>query len=76
MGPGFEEKCISVHGVSIASKVLDELKAQGYKYSTISGTTVAVCDALIPEKKKEYLAEAEKKVDEITYNYNYGLITN
>ena len=70
------EKCINVHGVSIASKVLDELKAQGYKYSTISGTTVAVCDALIPEKKKEYLAEAEKKVDEITYNYNYGLITN
>ena len=70
------EKCISVHGVSIASKVLDELKAQGYKYSTISGTTVAVCDALIPEKKKEYLEEAEKKVDEITYNYNYGLITN
>jgi len=70
------EKCINVHGVSIASKVLDELKAQGYKYSTVSGTTVAVCDALIPEKKKDYLAEAEKKVDEITYNYNYGLITN
>ncbi len=70
------EKCINVHGVSIASKVLDELKAQGYKYSTVSGTTVAVCDALIPDKKKEYLAEAEKKVDEITYNYNYGLITN
>ena len=70
------EKCINVHGVSIASKMLDSLKAQGYKYSTVSGTTVAVCDALIPEKKKEYLAEAEKKVDEITYNYNYGLITN
>ncbi len=70
------EKCINVHGVSVASKVLDELKAQGYKYSTISGTTVAVCDALIPDKKKDFLAEAEKKVDEITYNYNYGLITN
>ncbi|MDD6620121.1 MAG: DNA-directed RNA polymerase subunit beta' [Eubacteriales bacterium] len=70
------EKCINVHGVSIASKMLDELKAQGYKYSTVSGTTVAVCDALIPDKKKEYLAEAEKRVDEITTNYNYGLITN
>ena len=70
------EKCINVHGVSVASKVLDALKAQGYKYSTVSGTTVAVCDALIPDKKKDYLAEAEKKVDEITYNYNYGLITN
>ena len=70
------ERCINVHGVSIASHVLDSIKAQGYKYSTVSGTTVAVCDALIPEKKKEYLAEAEKKVDEITYNYNYGFITN
>ena len=70
------ERCINVHGVSIASHVLDSIKAQGYNYSTVSGTTVAVCDALIPEKKKEYLAEAEKKVDEITYNYNYGFITN
>ena len=70
------EKCIRVHGVAVASKVLDALKAQGYKYSTISGTTVAVVDALIPEKKKEYLDEAEKRVDEITTNYNYGLITN
>ena len=70
------ERCINVHGVSIASGVLDAIKNQGYKYSTISGTTVAVIDALIPDKKKDYLAEAEKRVDEITYNYNYGLITN
>jgi DNA-directed RNA polymerase subunit beta' len=70
------DKCIRAHGITIASRVLDDIKAQGYKYSTISGTTVAVIDALIPEKKKEYLAEAEEKVDEITYNYNYGLITN
>ena len=65
------DKCIA-----IASKVLDEIKAQGYKYSTISGTTVAVIDALIPEKKKEYLAEAEAKVDEITNHYNFGEMTN
>ena len=70
------DKCIRKHGVSIASKMLDELKAQGYKYSTVSGTTVAVIDALIPDKKKEYLAEAEAKVDEITLHYNFGEITN
>ena len=70
------DKCIRVHGIAIASKVLDEIKAQGYKYSTISGTTVAVIDALIPEKKKEYLAEAEAKVDEITNHYNFGEMTN
>ncbi len=70
------DKCIRTHGISIASRVLDDIKAQGYKYSTISGTTVAVIDALIPEKKKDYLAEAEAKVDEITANYNYGLLSN
>ena len=70
------DACIRTHGVSVASKVLDDIKNQGYKYSTVSGTTVAVIDALIPEKKKEFLAQAEAKVDEITTNYNYGLITN
>ena len=70
------DACIRTHGVSVASRVLDDIKNQGYKYSTVSGTTVAVIDALIPEKKKEFLAEAEAMVDEITNNYNYGLITN
>ncbi len=70
------DACIRQHGVSIASKVLDDIKNQGYKYSTVSGTTVAVIDALIPEKKKEFLAEAEAKVDDIMTNFNYGLITN
>ena len=70
------DRCIKVHGVSVSSRVLDNLKAQGYKYSTISGTTVAVIDALIPEKKKEFIEEAEKQIDVITHNYNYGLISN
>ncbi len=70
------DRLISVHGVSVASIALDAIKAQGYKYSTVSGTTVAVCDALIPDAKKDFLEEAEKKVDEITVNYNYGFITN
>ena len=70
------DRLITVHGVSVASVALDAIKAQGYKFSTVSGTTVAVCDALIPDAKKSFLDEAEKKVDEITANYNYGLITN
>ena len=58
------DACIRTHGVSVASRVLDDIKNQGYKYSTVSGTTVAVIDALIPEKKKEFLAEAEAKVED------------
>ena len=49
--------------------MLDEIKAQGYKYSTISGITVAVSDATIPAAKKDILAAAEKEIDEIRVEY-------
>ncbi len=70
------DRCIKVHGTSVTAKMLDEVKAQGYKYSTISGITVAVCDAIIPQEKAEYLAEAEAKVDKITANYRRGFISD
>ncbi|MDD6603800.1 MAG: DNA-directed RNA polymerase subunit beta', partial [Eubacteriales bacterium] len=70
------DKCIRAHGISVASVVLDDIKAQGYKYSTVSGTTVAVIDALIPEKKKDFLAEAEAKVDEVQSHFNMGEMTD
>ena len=67
------DKCIKVHGVTIAAEMLDKIKAQGFKYSTRSGITVAVCDAKIPESKKDLLATAEEQVDVITNYYNMGL---
>ena len=42
------DKCIKVHGTTRTSEVLDNIKNQGYQYSTRSGITVAVCDAIIP----------------------------
>ncbi|MBQ8767757.1 MAG: DNA-directed RNA polymerase subunit beta' [Clostridia bacterium] len=67
------DKCIKVHGVTIAAEMLDKIKAQGLKYSTKSGITVAVCDAKIPETKKGLLASAEEQVDVINDYYNMGL---
>ncbi len=67
------DKCIKVHGVTVAAEMLDKIKAQGLKYSTKSGITVAVCDAKIPEEKKDLLASAEEQVDVITDYYNMGL---
>ncbi|HIS50468.1 MAG TPA: DNA-directed RNA polymerase subunit beta' [Candidatus Gallacutalibacter pullistercoris] len=69
------EKCIKVHGTAITSEVLDNVKAQGYKYSTIGAITVAVCDATIPPQKKQILADAEAKIDEITDEFNEGLLS-
>ena len=70
------DRCIKVHGTAVTAKMLDDVKAQGYKYSTISGITVAVCDAIIPAEKPNYLAEAEAKVDKITANYRRGFISD
>ncbi len=69
------EKCIKKHGTARTSEVLDQVKSQGFKYSTKGAVTVAVCDAVIPPQKAEYLAEAEKKVDDIRKRFDRGLIT-
>ena len=69
-------KCIQVHGTAKTAEVLDNIKNQGYKYSTKSGITVAVCDATIPAAKKEILQETEDIVDEINRKYNRGLLSN
>ncbi|WP_050697896.1 DNA-directed RNA polymerase subunit beta' [Anaeromassilibacillus senegalensis] len=70
------DKCIKTHGVPKTSEVLDAIKAQGYKYSTKSAITVAVCDATIPPQKKEIIAGAEERIDMITEQYKNGLLSN
>ena len=67
------DACIHAHGTEITADVLDKIKAQGYKYSTIGAITVAVCDATIPPEKKEIIAKAEADVDAIREEYNMGL---
>ncbi len=70
------DRCIRVHGTARTSEVLDRIKNQGFKYSTKSAITVAVCDATIPEEKKAYLAEAEQKVADIRRQYERGFISD
>ncbi|MCR4615993.1 MAG: DNA-directed RNA polymerase subunit beta' [Clostridiales bacterium] len=69
------DRCIKVHNTYIAAQVLDKIKAQGYKYSTRSGITVAVCDATIPPQKAELIANTEKEIDVIRDYYNMGLLS-
>ena len=67
------DACIKKHGTARTSILLDDIKAQGYKYSTKGAITVAVCDAVIPPEKKSIIAAAEKEVDEIREEYMMGL---
>ena len=70
------DKCIRAHGTAVTAEVLDNIKATGYKFSTKGAITVAVTDIQVPEKKKEILAEAEKKVDEVINDYRFGILTD
>ena len=69
------EKCFKLRGTSPTAIMLDNVKALGYKYSTISGLTTSVFDMNIPQEKKSILEAAELKVIAIEDNYNEGFLT-
>ena len=70
------DKCIRIHGFTIATEMLDNLKALGYKYSTRGAITVSIADMTIPEKKYTLIAEAEANAVKIDRQYKRGFITN
>ena len=74
--PDIISRCLAKHGTKRCAIMLDHIKAQGYKYSTLSAITVAVPDAIIPEEKPEILAAADKKVEKVMKNFNRGLISD
>ncbi|WP_444659973.1 DNA-directed RNA polymerase subunit beta' [Caproiciproducens sp. R2] len=70
------DKCIKAHGTAQTADVLDSIKAQGYKYSTLSAITVAVSDATIPPEKKQIIETAEKQIDNVDGQFKMGLLSD
>ncbi len=64
--------CIRRHGTAVCAEMLDNIKAMGYKYSTQASFSISVYDMTIPPEKKDYLAEAQKKVDIISRHFMRG----
>mgnify|MGYP004468878629 FL=1 len=69
------EKVINTHGATKTAEVLDDIKAIGYKYSTRAAMTVSISDMTVPADKPKMLEQAQHTVDQITKNFNRGLIT-
>ena len=70
------DRCIQTHSTAVTADMLDRVKALGFKYSTLSGMTVAVTDAVIPPQKAQLIDEADESVLKIEKQYNKGLISN
>jgi len=70
------DKCIRKHGFTVATEMLDRIKALGYKFSTKGAISVSIADMVVPEIKYQLVKEAEAKVVEIENYYRMGFITN
>jgi DNA-directed RNA polymerase subunit beta' len=56
-------------------KMVDAIKNIGFRFATVSGTTIAVADLTIPEERQGILDDALKRVNEIDRQYRRGLLT-
>lgn len=62
-------------GREATTELVDRIKDIGFRYATVSGTTIAISDLVIPEKKAQILAETERLVEEVDRQYRRGLLT-
>jgi len=70
------DKCIRRHGFTVATEMLDRIKALGYKYATKGAISISIADMVVPEKKYQLIKASEDKVLEIEQYYRQGFITN
>src|SRR5947208_1758098 len=56
-------------------KLLDDLKALGFRQSTLAGLSFGITDIRAPESKGRILEEGQKKANAIEKNYRMGAIT-
>ncbi len=63
-------------GTARAAQFLDDIKDLGFMSAFRGGLSFNLDDVVIPDAKEKLVAAAQKEVDEVTGNYNMGLITN
>jgi DNA-directed RNA polymerase subunit beta' len=69
-------KALRLLGREATVALLDNLKQTGFEFLTRSGISWGMDDLPIPEAKKDIIASADAKVQEIENHFNAGLLTN
>ena len=70
------DRCIRNNGPAVCARMLDDIKAMGYQYSTRASFSISVYDMTIPDEKPELIAAAQKQVDVLNEYYRQGLYSN
>ena len=61
--------------VDQTAEVLDQIKALGFKYSTVAGITVALSDIEVAPNKEEKVAEGRQKAEQLKHLQRKGMLT-
>ena len=70
------DRCIKNNGFAVCAKMLDDIKAMGYQYSTRASFSISVYDMTIPNEKPALIEAAQKQVDVLNEYYRQGLFSN
>ena len=73
---GLIDSAIDHYGTDMAMPILDKVKAFGFKYVTLSGTTWGISDVIVPEGKQEIVAKGREVDREIEDQFAEGLISD
>ncbi|HJW84760.1 MAG TPA: DNA-directed RNA polymerase subunit beta', partial [Anaerolineae bacterium] len=68
-------RCYLWLGLDATTNLVDAIKNIGFKYATLSGTTIAVSDFVVPDEKQAILGQIESQVNEVDRQYRRGLLT-
>lgn len=69
-------KYFKKYGTQATAKMLDKMKNLGFKYSTISGVTIAASDMQAYDNKKVYFDDADKYLVKVNNFFQLGMITD
>ena len=64
------------YGAKRTSVFLDDLKDQGFEYSTLSGVTVSIDDINLVHGKEEIITKGDKEVEKTNRYYKKGLLSD
>ncbi|MBI5741526.1 MAG: DNA-directed RNA polymerase subunit beta' [Nitrospirae bacterium] len=70
------EYCYKKVGKKETVIFLDNIEKIGFRYATVSGSSICIDDMHIPSKKPEFIKNAEQEVLDVQRQYADGLITN
>ncbi|MHC4985477.1 MAG: DNA-directed RNA polymerase subunit beta', partial [Planctomycetota bacterium] len=67
--------CHEILGRAQTIDLLDDMKALGFKYSTLAGVSFGIADAAIPAEKAAILDKAQARVDDVESSFQADAIT-